>query len=76
VRVILQGRHHDQCAAEASAFERRILDLYHPFSAPPTSRHSLANMEKPSIFRRVADKLAVESEPGLTSAQLMVRDPA
>jgi hypothetical protein len=33
-------------------------------------------MEKPSIFRRVADKLAVESEPGLTSAQLMVRDPA
>ncbi|KAK4134681.1 hypothetical protein BT67DRAFT_301554 [Trichocladium antarcticum] len=28
--------------------------------------------EKPSAFRRLADKLAVESEPGLTNTQLML----
>ncbi|KAK3307125.1 permease for cytosine/purines, uracil, thiamine, allantoin-domain-containing protein [Chaetomium strumarium] len=28
--------------------------------------------EEPSFFRRVADKLAVEAEPGLTNAQLML----
>lgn len=30
--------------------------------------------EKPGAFRRLADKLAVESEPGLTNTQLMVRN--
>jgi NCS1 family nucleobase:cation symporter-1 len=30
---------------------------------------------KPGVFRRLADKAAVEAEPGLTTAQLMVRNP-
>lgn len=29
--------------------------------------------DEPSRFRRLADKLAVEAEPGLTNTQLMVR---
>ena len=29
---------------------------------------------EPGVFRRLADKAAVESEPGLTTAQLMVRN--
>lgn len=32
--------------------------------------------DKPGVFRRLADKAAVESEPGLTTAQLMVRNPS
>lgn len=32
--------------------------------------------DRPSALRRLADKLAVESEPGLTTAQLMVRNLA
>lgn len=30
--------------------------------------------ERPNLFRRVAEKVAVESEPGLSSTQLMVRN--
>jgi hypothetical protein len=30
--------------------------------------------DKPGVFRRWADKAAVEAEPGLSSAQLMVRN--
>jgi hypothetical protein len=32
--------------------------------------------EKPSAFRRFADKVAVESEPGLSNTQMMVRNLA
>jgi len=32
--------------------------------------------EDTSAFKRLAGKLAVESEPGLTNAQMMVRDLA
>lgn len=31
--------------------------------------------ERPGVLRRLANKVAVESEPGLTSAQMMVRMP-
>jgi hypothetical protein len=48
--------------------------ILQPSPDPKVSTPIMA--EDTSAFKRLAGKLAVESEPGLTNAQMMVRDLA